>query len=213
MSVFTFVILLVICSISLGFRVSTKSTVTKLPSTSRLPSLVRLQMADSEKGSYELVPLDKTNIQNAASFTGGLLGLVLFGPIGAALLAATVNYVSKKDNDAGEALRGLGKTVVESVNFFKKVDSKYELTDKIVDTVTTSVSNIKTEPGTLDTVKSTVSSVVSKVKELNEEYDLVSKGKEVIGIAGTLSDAALEKVDELNQKVTNCNFLFSFIRA
>ena len=204
MSVFTFVVLLVICSISLGLRVS----VTKL--SCKLPSQIRLQMADSEKGSYELVPLDKTNIQNAASFTGGLLGFVLFGPIGAAVLAATVNYVSKKDNDAGDALRGLGKTVVESVNFLKKVDSKYELTDKIVDTVSTSVSKIKTEPGTLDTVTTTVSSVVSKVKEINEEFDLVSKGKEVIGIAGTLSDAALEKVDELNQKVTSYLYFVTY---
>jgi hypothetical protein len=180
-----------LCTICFGFRVAPNLRITP-----------KLRLAEPEKGSYELVPVDKANIESAASFTGALLGLVLFGPIGAAVLAATVNYVSKKDNDAGEALRGLGKTVVESVNFLKKVDSKYELTDNVVSTVSSAVDNIKTESETIETVKKSLTTVVSKVKEVNDEYDLVSKGKEVIGIVGTLSDAALEKVDELNQKVS-----------
>ncbi|CAK9249571.1 unnamed protein product [Sphagnum jensenii] len=158
-------------------------------------------MSDSEpKGNYEIVPIDKTNIESAASFTGGILGFVLLGPVGGVALAALVNYVSKKDNEAGEALRGLGKTVIESVNYFKKVDSKFKLTEKVTETVTKTVESITPQSETVDNVKSTFSSAINKIKEVDTEYDLVAKGKEVIGIAGSLSDAALEKVDELNQK-------------
>lgn len=61
-------------------------------------------------------------MQSAAAVTGGILGLVLFGPVGALVLAAITNFVSKKDDEAGEALRGLGKTVVESYNFLTKLN-------------------------------------------------------------------------------------------
>ena len=36
----------------------------------------------AEKKTVELVPLDKTNIEAAAAVTGGILGLVLTGPVG-----------------------------------------------------------------------------------------------------------------------------------
>ena len=49
--------------------------------------------------------MDKENIENAAAVTGGILGLVLSGPVGALILAALTNYVVKKENDSGEALR------------------------------------------------------------------------------------------------------------
>ena len=52
-----------------------------------------------------IVPVDKENIENAAAVTGGILGLVLTGPVGAVVLAALTNYVVKKENDSGEALR------------------------------------------------------------------------------------------------------------
>ena len=49
--------------------------------------------------------MDKENIENAAAVTGGILGLVLSGPVGGLILAALTNYVVKKENDSGEALR------------------------------------------------------------------------------------------------------------
>ena len=52
-----------------------------------------------------IVPVDKVNIENAAAVTGGFLGFVLAGPLAGVFLAALTNYVVKKENDSGEALR------------------------------------------------------------------------------------------------------------
>ena len=80
-----------VCTVN-GFRVPA-------PRIASVPRIIsKLHSTEPEK--YELVPVDKVNIENAASFTGGLLGLIMFGPIGAAVLAATVHYVSKKGNIA-----------------------------------------------------------------------------------------------------------------
>ncbi len=82
----------------------------------------------SEEGSkFELVPLEKTNIENSVAVTGGILGFVLGGPVIGLILAAVTSYVAKKDNDSGEALRGIGKTVIESYNFINKLNSKFVL--------------------------------------------------------------------------------------
>ena len=60
-------------------------------------------MSDDE--NTNIVPVDKANIENAAAVTGGFLGFVLAGPLAGVILAAFTNYVVKKDNDSGEALR------------------------------------------------------------------------------------------------------------
>ena len=39
----------------------------------------------------------------------------------------------------------------------------------------------------------TVDSVTSKISELNEEYDLLDKGKQAVGFAGDLSVKAIDK--------------------
>jgi hypothetical protein len=107
------------------------------------------------------------------------------------------------DGESGEALRGLGKTVVESYNFLTKLNTKYGITGKVTDSIGKAFSGVEVESEALQKVTSTYATVSSKVSELNQEYDLVSKGKEVIAATAALSDAAIEKVIELNDKVTN----------
>lgn len=155
-------------------------------------------MSDNE----ELVPIDKVTIENSAAVTSGLVGFVLGGPVFAVILAAITNYVSKKDNESGVALRGVGKTVIESYNFLTKLNSKYEVTDKIGSSLEKAVSSVDTDTDIVEKVKSTYSSTTSKITELNEQYDLVGKGKEVLVATATLSDSAIDKLLELNAKVT-----------
>lgn len=156
-------------------------------------------MTNDDK-SYEIVPLEKKNIENAAAVTGGILGFVIGGPVLGLFLAATSNYVSKQETDPGEALRGLGKTVIDSYNFIVKVNTKYSVADQVKDKVATVTSSIQTDSETLDTVKKTVNTATAKLEEINKEYDLVSKGKEAISTAADFSDSAIEKVIELNKK-------------
>lgn len=160
---------------------------------------------------YEIVPLEKPNIQSAAAVTGGILGFVLGGPVWGVAFAALSNFVSKKEDDYGDALRGFGKVVIESYNFLNKINSKYEITNKVSSAVSSVVSSVNTESESLDTIKKTYTETISKIDEINKEYDLVNKGTEVIAAAATLSDAAIEKVVELNAKVFTILICFNFI--
>ena len=173
-------------------------------------SALRMSETEAPKASTSLIPVDIENIGTAAGITGGILGFVLAGPIAGLILAAIAKYVTKKENESGEALRGVGKTVIESYNFLLKLNGKYDLTSKASETIVKAVSSLPVETDGLEKVKETVSSTVSKVQELNKEYDLVSKGKQALVVAATLSDSALEKVEELNAKVIKMPLCITF---
>lgn len=169
----------------------------------RQSKFTQLRFSDnaSEDKKYNLVPVDKVNTENAAAVTGGILGFILGGPIIGAVLAAVTNYAAKKDDDSGEALRGFGKTVVESFNFLTKLNSKYNLLPSFTKKIDNALSSAARENEAIGKVKETLSSTVDKVSELNQEYQLVEKGKELVVAAATLSDTAIEKALELNKKV------------
>lgn len=163
--------------------------------------VVTAEVISAEK-TYEIVPVDKTNSVNAVAVTSAFLGYVLGGPLLAAILAAITNYVAKKEDDIpAEALRGVGKSVVESYNFLNKLNAKYSLTDKLGETVNKAVSSIDSESDTLSKVKETYASTAEKVSELNNEFDIVGTGKKVVIAAATVTDATIDKVVEWNGKV------------
>ena len=191
----TIVLLVAIISVASGFGVAPTRFATRF---SR--SAPRLFSEEPSKNT-DLVPLDKVNIENAAAVTGGILGFALGGPVIALLLAAVSNYVSKKDTDAGTALRGFGKTVIESFNFLTTLNKKYDVTGAVTSTVSKAVTSAEGESEGFEKVSKTVNSTFSKIKEINAEFDIVGKGKQAAIAAAALSDAALEKVEELNAKV------------
>ena len=121
--------------------------------SSRIARSSRTQLF--EKGT-EMIPVEKTTIEQAAGVTGGILGLILAGPVGAIVFAAISNFVAKKDKEAGEAIRGVGKTIVESFNFLTKLNDKYNLTGKAATAIGGAVSSIETESEALETVKNTL---------------------------------------------------------
>ena len=185
----TAVLVLAIVAVASAFRPT-------LPARFVVPSQTRLFEQNS------LVPVEKANIENAAAVTGGIVGFALGGPVVALILAAVSNYAVKKDNDAGIALRGFGKVVIESYNYLTTINQKYDFTGKASETVKTTVSKAAAENESLDQVTKTLDTTVNKVSEINKEFDLVTKAKQALVAAGTLSDAALEKVEELNAKVS-----------
>ena len=133
---------------------------------------------------------------NAATVSSAITGLLFLGPLGALVFAGAAWNVGKKENEAGEALRGVGKAVLEAYNFLTTLNDKYKLTDKAASAIDTAVSSSENE--TVGQVKQTINEVTSKIGELNKEYDLLSKGKEFAKTAVTVTDAALDKVVELN---------------
>jgi len=142
------------------------------------------------------VPMEKGNIESAASVTGGILGFILAGPVAGVVLAAIANYVSKKDNEGGEALRGVGKSVIDAYNYISKLNEKFDISGKVTTSVSEAVDKAAEESEAVGKFKG----IVTKVGEINAEFGLVEKGKDAIVAAATLSDAALEKVEELNDK-------------
>jgi len=147
-----------------------------------------------------IVPVDKVNIENAAAVTGGFLGFVLAGPLAGVVLAALTNYVVKKENDSGEALRGIGKTVVESYNYLAKINSKYGISAKVSEAAGKAIDEAAVENESVQTLKETLDTSSKKVSELNKEFDLVGKAKQLTSAAADLSDKAIDAVDEANTK-------------
>lgn len=186
---------------NVALRMSDESTTTSVE-----PPKTETPKTPVKSKSFELVPLEKGPIESAASVTGAFLGVVLGGPVLAALFAAIANYVSKQENESGEAIRGVGKTVIESYNYLNKLNFKYDVTGKITGSIDEAFSKAAKDSEALQSVKTTVDSTTSKLSELDKEFGLVSKGKEVLVAAGTLSDAALDKFVELNNKVSFTDF-------
>jgi hypothetical protein len=153
-------------------------------------------MSEEPKKEVTIVPVDATSIETSASIAGGVVGLLLAGPVGALVAAAIAKYSSKKDNEAGEALRGIGKSVVESYNFLNKLNAKYEISTKTGNAIKATLESSSADSETIDSIKG----ATTKIGDLNNEYDIVGKSKQVIAAAGTLSDATLEKIEELNEK-------------
>ena len=55
-------------------------------------------------------------------------GFIVGGPVLAAVLAVAANYGSKQQNEAGDAVRAVGKTAIEVLNFWTNVNAKYDVT-------------------------------------------------------------------------------------
>jgi len=161
-------------------------------SRGRVALVTRLQ-AESSSSSSSIEPT-KENVESVAGVTGGVLGLLFFGPVVGLGLAAVSLYVSKKDNDGGEAVRGLSRSVLDAVNYFIKLNKKFDVTGKVGGKLAEVVDSNESEA----VVK--VKEVLGKVSEVNSQYGLLDKGKEAIAAASKLSGVALEKAEDLNAK-------------
>jgi predicted transcriptional regulator len=184
------IIVLVCASVASGFRATIPRVAVR--------SINRLQMSEKT----DLVPLDKTNIENAAAVSGGIVGFAIGGPVFGIILAAVSNYVSKKeDSDYGSALRGFGKTVIESYNFLTTLNNKNDITGSASSSFDKFITNAEIESEGFGKFTKASDKFVSKVKDFNTEYDLLGKGKQAIIAGSALTDAALERIEELNAKV------------
>lgn len=159
---------------------------------SRAARMQTIALRDAPR--YEIVPMEKENVENAASVTSGIVGFLVLGPFGGIIAAALANWAVKKDNDGGEALRGVGTAVVNAYNYITKINSNYELSTKVTSTVSELVE------GSAPEAKTKIDETLGKVSAIVSEYDLVTKGKALAKASADLSEVALEKLDELNTK-------------
>lgn len=146
------------------------------------------------KTPTELAPVNEESISNAAGVSSAVFGFLVGGPLFALVFGTVGVYVSKKDNEVGEGFRGVGKAIVETYNYLTKLDNKYDVTGKTASSITKALDSSDSE--VVDGLKS----AISKVDEINKEYDITGKATSAAGAATTLSEAAYEKVEELNAK-------------
>lgn len=157
-----------------------------------------------------LVPINEASVQFTAGLLGASAGFLLGGPVLSAILAATTNYLSRKD-DVGtkdtspkKIVDTASQTVLLLYNYLarfekenKVVDSTFKVLEGAVDKVKGSDSGIGS---TLVTVESTLGSVAKKVEELNDDYDFVNGAGTVLNSVGDLVEISADKVVELNEE-------------
>ena len=132
------------------------------------------------------------------------MGFALGGPVLGAIGAAAANYASKTDAEVGEILSAVSKTSIEIFNYFSKLDSKYEVLDKARSQLEVALDKVKksdtANPETVEKIESALSSTNAKIKEINDEYDLVGVGMTALGVVGDLVEKAIVKAGELNEE-------------
>ena len=158
--------------------------------------------APAAESSVALVPVNEANIQTSASVSAGTAGLVLGGPVVAAIAAVLGNYSAKQDNEVGEVVRGVGKVSLDVYNFLLKINGKYDLTGKAGAAAADAIAKIKEQDkeGTVVKIEEALKKATDTAAELNKQYDLVDKSKQVVGYAGDLSAKAIDKSIELNKE-------------
>ena len=158
--------------------------------------VVRLQ--DAPK--YQIVPVEKETVESAASVTGAVVGFLVAGPVGSLIAAAFSNWLVKKDNDGGEALRGVGKAVVDAYNYLNKINSKLDVTGKVSSAIGDVVEKTAAESESAASAKATLTEFTSKAQSVITEYDLATKASALAKASVELSGQAIEKLDELNNQ-------------
>ncbi|KAL7518057.1 hypothetical protein ACHAWX_002915 [Stephanocyclus meneghinianus] len=154
--------------------------------------------------SGAIVPINEETVEFTAGILGGVVGFALGGPVLGAIAAAAANYASKTDAEVGEVLSAVSKTSIEIFNYFSKLDSKYQVLDKAKKQLETALDKVKASdsanPETIEKIESALKNTNSKIREINDEYDLVGTGMTALGVVGDLVEKAIIKAGELNEE-------------
>mmetsp|Transcript_15242 Transcript_15242/g.31982 ORF Transcript_15242/g.31982 Transcript_15242/m.31982 type:complete len:229 (+) Transcript_15242:82-768(+) len=151
-----------------------------------------------------IVPINEETVEFTAGLLGGVVGFAVGGPVVGALAAAAANYASKTDAEVGEILSAVSKTSIEIFNYVSKLDSKYEVLDKAKVQLENALEKVKSSenanPETIEKIESALANTNKKIREINDEYDLVGTGMTALGVVGDLVEKAIIKAGELNEE-------------
>merc|ERR1712046_550466 len=114
---------------------------------------------------------EEGTIKTSTAIVGGAAGFLFGGPIFALIGALGTNYyTSKNDNEATEALKGIGRLAINFYNLALSANAKYDLVDKAKDAGATAV----------DKVKEKDDKGIDGAADLNEQYALTDKAIEAV---------------------------------
>ena len=151
-----------------------------------------------------LVPIKEETVEFTAGILGGAAGLVIGGPVVAAIGAAAANYIAKGDSEIGTVVGAVSKSAIEVYNYLARLDGKYELLNKAQASLEKALDKLKSQdsvdPEALKKVEDALASTKAKIAEINDEYDLVGSGMTALGVVGDLVEKTIKKVGELNEE-------------
>ncbi len=151
-----------------------------------------------------LVPIQESTIEFTAGLIGAALGFAVGGPFLAAITGAAANYASKTDQEVGEVIQAVSKTSIECYNYLATLDAKYELLNNAKKSLSDTLDKVKTadnvDPETIKKVENALASTSSKIKEINEEYDLVGAGNTALGVVGELVERTVQEAGNINKE-------------
>jgi len=178
------------------------SSLTRVFSTEAEAEAPAAPAAPSSPGG-KLVPVNQETVEFTAGIVGGIAGFALGGPVLGAIFAAAANYASKNDAEIGEVMTAVSKSSIEIYNYLSRLDAKYEVLDSAKKQLENTLEKVKssgnTDPAVIEKVENALKSTTSKIKEINDEYDLVGAGTTALGVIGDLVERAVKKVGELNE--------------
>ena len=159
---------------------------------------------DSENTGGALVPVKEETVEFTAGILGGIAGFAIGGPVLGAVGAAVANYVSKMDGDVTVAVQAVSKSSIEVFNYLANIDKKYSLLESAKSSLQASLDKLKSQesvdPATIEKVETALAQTNSKIKEINDEYDLVGGATTALGVFGDLIEKAVKKAGELNEE-------------
>ena len=151
-----------------------------------------------------LVPIKEETIEFTAGLLGGAFGFAVGGPVLGAIGAAAANYAAKTDQEVGEVVQSVSKSTIEIYNYLATLDAKYELLSNAQRSLEDSLAKIKkadnVDPETVKKVETALASTSAKIKEINEEYDLVGAGSTALGVIGDLVERAVKQAGVINEE-------------
>lgn len=151
-----------------------------------------------------LVPVKEETVEFTAGILGGIAGFAIGGPVLGAIGAAAVNYVSKMEGDFSDVVQAVSKSSIEVFNYLASIDQKYSVLEKAKSSLQSSLDKLKkqdgVDPDTINKVETALANTNSKIKEINDEYDLVGGATTALGVIGDLVEKAIKKASELNEE-------------
>lgn len=161
----------------------------------------RLRAEPEQPGA--LVKIDEETTATAASLVGGVAGVLVGGPVLGVLGFVGAAFLARQgeDNDAATALKGIGSSVLEVVNFIGGVDKKYEVTGRVGSALDEQVTKVKGQSPQaaelIDGVSNAVASVDKDVGIGSTLGNIVTGGS---SLASQAVDKAVETADTVNEK-------------
>ena len=157
-----------------------------------------------------IVPINEASVQFTAGLLGASAGFIIGGPILAAILAATTNYLSRKDDETTKdtspkkIVDTASQTALLLYNYLAKFETENKVVDstfKVLEGAVDKAKASETAAGsTLLTVESTLSATAKKVEELNDDYDFIKGAETVLNSVGDLVEISVDKVVALNEE-------------